>query len=69
MEQSAGSSCGVGLWKILNRPKEMNAVSESTAVMFFSSLPICLVYFHLVMARHVLSPCYAPYEHTNTLGV
>jgi hypothetical protein len=69
MEQSAGSTFTVGLWKILNRPKEMNAVSKSTAAMFSSSLPICPVYFHLVMPRHVLSPCYAPYEHTNTLGV
>ncbi len=32
---------------------------------FSSSLPICPVYFHLVMPRHVLSPCSAGYEHTS----
>jgi hypothetical protein len=37
---------------------------KSTAAMFSSSLPICLLYSHLVMPRHVLSPCYARYEHT-----
>jgi len=37
---------------------------KSTAASFSSSLPICPVYFHLVMPRHVLSPCYARYEHT-----
>jgi len=29
---------------------------KSTAAIFSSSLPICLVYFHLVMPRHILSP-------------
>jgi len=37
----------------------MNAVSTKVL-----SLPICPVYFHLVMPRHVLSPCYARYEDT-----
>ncbi len=37
---------------------------KSTAAIFSSSLPICPVYFHLVMPRHVLSPCYSRYEHT-----
>ncbi len=51
--------------KALNRPNEMNAVStKSTAAIFSSGLPICPVYFHLVMPRHVFSPCYACYEHT-----
>ncbi len=30
---------------------------------FSSSLPICPIYFHLVMPRHLLSPCHAHYEH------
>jgi hypothetical protein len=38
---------------------------KSAAAIFSSSLPICPVYFPLVMPRHVLSPCYAHY----TLGV
>jgi len=37
---------------------------KNTAAIFSSSLPICPVYFHLVVPRHVLSPCYARYEHT-----
>jgi hypothetical protein len=37
---------------------------KSSAANFSSSLPICPVYFHLVMPRHVLSQCYACYEHT-----
>jgi predicted 2-oxoglutarate/Fe(II)-dependent dioxygenase YbiX len=37
---------------------------KSIATIFSSNLPICPVYFHLVMPRHVLSPCYARYEHT-----
>ncbi len=28
---------------------------------------MCPVYFHLVMLRHVLSPCSARYEHTRDL--
>jgi len=36
---------------------------KSAAAIFSSSLPICPVYFHLVMPTHVLSPCYARYEH------
>jgi hypothetical protein len=39
----------------------MNAVSTKILLHFFSNLPICLVYFHFVMPRHVLNPCY---EHT-----
>ncbi len=51
--------------KTLNRPKEMNAVSTKALLRFFSSsLPICPVYFHFLMPRHVLSPCYVRYEHT-----
>jgi hypothetical protein len=43
----------------------MNAISTKVLLLIFSSsLPICPVYFHLVMPRHVLSPCYACYEHT-----
>ncbi len=42
----------------------MNAVRTNVLLRCFpSSLPICPVYFHLVMPRHVLSPCYARYEH------
>ncbi len=37
---------------------------KSTAAIFSSSLPICPVYFHLVMPRLVLSPCYTRHEHT-----
>ncbi len=37
---------------------------KSIVAIFSSNLPICLVYFHLVMPQHVLSPCYALYEHT-----
>ncbi len=40
----------------------MNAVSAKVL-----SLPIWPVYFHLVMPRHVLSPCYARYEHTRRI--
>ncbi len=40
---------------------------KSTAAIFSSSLPICPVYFHLVMPRHFLNPCSAPYEHTRGL--
>jgi hypothetical protein len=37
---------------------------------FSSSLPICPVYFHLVMLpRYVLSPCYARYGHTRGIKV
>ncbi len=51
-------------WKTLNRPKEMNVASTKILLQFCSSnLPICLIYFHLVMPRHVLNPCYAHYEH------
>jgi len=32
---------------------------KRTAAIFSSSLPICPVYFYLVVSRHVLSPCYA----------
>jgi hypothetical protein len=43
----------------------MNAVSTKVLLRFFpSSLPIFSIYFHLVMPKHVLSPCYARYEHT-----
>jgi hypothetical protein len=42
----------------------MQSVYKSTTAIFSSSLPICPVYFHLLMPRHVLSPCYARYEHT-----
>jgi hypothetical protein len=52
-------------WKMLNRPKEMNAVSTEVLLRFFSScLPICPVFFHLVMPRHVYGTCYAHFEHT-----
>ncbi len=37
---------------------------KSTAAILSSSLPICPVYFYLVVSRRVLSPCYARYEHT-----
>ncbi len=37
---------------------------KSTAAIFSSSLPMCPIYFYLVMPRHVLSPCYAQYVHT-----
>jgi hypothetical protein len=35
---------------------------KSIAAIFSFSLPIFLIYFQLVMPRHVLSPCYARYE-------
>jgi hypothetical protein len=51
-------------WKTFNRPKEMNVISTKVLLWFFSfNLPICSIYFHLVMPRHVLNPCYARYEH------
>ncbi len=51
-------------WKTLNRPKEMNVASTKILLRFFSfNLPICPIYFHLIMPRHVLSPCYAHYGH------
>jgi len=37
---------------------------KGTAAIFSSSVPICPVYFHFLMPRHVLSPCYVRYEHT-----
>jgi hypothetical protein len=65
MEQSAGSTCAVGLWKILNRPKEMNAVCKKVLLQCFPPVcPFCPVYFHLVMPQHLLSRCYALCEHT-----
>jgi len=43
----------------------MNAVSTKVLLRFFPPVcPFARVYFHLVMPRHVLSPCYARYEHT-----
>ncbi len=41
---------------MLNGAKEMN-------VIFSSSLPICRVFFHFVMPRYVLGPCYPRFEH------
>jgi hypothetical protein len=43
-----------GIWK---------AKDKNTAAIFSSSLPICPIYFHLIMPKHVLNPCYAQYEH------
>jgi hypothetical protein len=40
---------------------------KSTAAIVSSSLPICPVYFHLVVPRHVLRPCSARYEHIRGL--
>jgi len=49
--------------KMLNWPKEMNAVSTEVLLRFFSSsLPVCPVFFYLVMPRHVYGPCYASFE-------
>jgi len=43
----------------------MNAVSTKVLLRYFpSSLRICVVYFELVMPRHLLSPCYARFEYT-----
>ncbi len=42
----------------------MQSVQKVLLRFFPPVLPICPVYFHLVMPRHVLSPCYARYEHT-----
>jgi hypothetical protein len=50
-------------WKTLNRPKEMNVTNTKVHLQFFSSSPICSIYFHLVMPRHVLNPRCACYEH------
>jgi hypothetical protein len=62
----SGVSWFVG--KTINRAKEMNAVSTKVLVRFFSSsLPMCAVYFDLVMPKHLLSPCYAFYEHTRSI--
>jgi len=37
----------------------MNVASTKVLLRFFSfNLPICPIYFHLVMPRHVLNPCY-----------
>jgi hypothetical protein len=36
---------------------------QSSATIDSSSLPIRLVFFHLVMLRHVLGPCNAHFEH------
>jgi hypothetical protein len=36
---------------------------KTADTIFSSSLPICPVYFHLVMPTHVLSSCYTRYEH------
>jgi hypothetical protein len=49
----------------IEQAKGNEAVNTKILLRFFSSnLPICLVYFHLVMPRHILNPCYAHYEHT-----
>jgi sugar (pentulose or hexulose) kinase len=41
-----------------------HVASTKILLQFFSfSLPICRIYFHLVMPRHISSPCYARYEH------
>jgi hypothetical protein len=49
--------------KMLNRPKEMHAVSTEVLLRFFSSLAVCPVFFlHGVMPRHVCGPCYARFE-------
>jgi hypothetical protein len=58
-------SCTFLHGKILNRPKQMNAVSTKVLLRFFPPVcPFAALYFHLVMPRHVLSPCYARCEHT-----
>jgi hypothetical protein len=42
----------------------MNVPNTKVLLEFFSfNFPICPIYFHLVMPRHVLNPCYARYEH------
>jgi hypothetical protein len=49
--------------KMLNRPKEMHAVSTEVLLrLFSSSLPVCPVLFYLVMPRHVYGPCHARFE-------
>jgi hypothetical protein len=49
--------------KMLNRPKEMHAVSTEVWLrLFSSSLPVCPVLFYLVTARHVYGPCSASFE-------
>ncbi len=51
--------------KMLNRPEEMNTVSTEVLLRFFSSsLPICPVFLHLVMPRHVYGPCCARFGHS-----
>ncbi len=51
--------------KMLNWPKEMNVVSTEVLLRFFSSrLPICPVFLHLGMPRHVYGPCRARFEHS-----
>ncbi len=50
---------------MLNRPEEMNVVSTEVLLRFFSSsLPICPVFLHLGMPRHVYGPCCARFEHS-----
>ncbi len=65
----SGVSWCTFIGKTLNRPKEMDAVITKVLLGFFSSsLPMCEVYFDLVMPRHLLSPCYARHEHTRGIN-
>jgi len=51
--------------KIIEIPKEVNAVSTKVLLRrFSSSLPIFPVYFQIVVQRDVLSGCFAHFEHT-----
>jgi len=52
------------IWLLLSVFEESIKQARWNAAIFSSSLPICPIYFHLVMPRHVFSPCYARYEHT-----
>ncbi len=67
--KSMGKPIMVSVWTIYEHPSVVEKGNEcnqykSSAAIFSSSLPICPVHFELVMHRHVLSPCYAGYEHT-----
>ncbi len=77
--ESMGKPIMVSVWTIYEHASVVENIKQakgnecsqykSTAASFSSSLPVCPVYFHLVMPRHVSSPCYTRYEHTRGIIV
>jgi hypothetical protein len=73
--KSMGKPIMVSVWTIYEHASVAENIKQAkgnecsqyktTDAIFSSSLPICPVYFHLVMPKHVLSPCYAHYEQTS----